>query len=63
MKNIIKRIIINVLCTIVIFVVWYMLYTHHRIALDILIDMLGAWYLGRLIGKFVDWLCDNKETK
>ena len=63
MKNIIKKIIISVLCAIVFLVVWYMLYTYNKFTFDVIVDCFGSWYIGKLIGKFVDWLCDDKETK
>ena len=54
-----KKFIISVLCMITIFGILYMLYTYKRFAYDLMLDTLGGFYLGRLIGKFADWLSDK----
>lgn len=44
---------------VVLFGILYTLYTYERFAYDLMLDALGAFYLGRLIGKFADWLGDK----
>lgn len=63
MKNVIRHIIIRALFCIVFIAVWCLLRTYTKTAFDIIIDIFGAFYIGRLMGKIADWLCDNKETK
>ena len=54
-----KKLIIGLLCVITMVVGMCMLYTYQRFIYDLMLDTLGAFYLGRLIGKFAGWLCNK----
>lgn len=54
-----KKFIIGLLCFIVWVILAYMIYTYYRVVFNIMLDLFGSFYVGRLIGKFVDWLCDK----
>ena len=55
-----KKFIIAILCFVVWGVLLCMLYTYDKSIYNMLLNTLGAYYCGTLIGKLVDWLCDKK---
>lgn len=54
-----KKFIVALMCFVLFIFLGCLLYTNYKVAYNMIIDAFGGFYIGTLIGKFVDWLFDK----